>query len=412
MAYGWNGPDPTEASDADDYELGTRYRANADVTLLKARVWTGPGELNIANRKARVWSTAGAQLGIASLPTDLAEGWSTHAYDSPIEITSGTTFVVSFSTGGNEGAAAGALGSDVPSADGLLTALASSNPPGNGVYNLSPGMFPTTGSGTSAFYGADVEYTAGIGGNTAPRITAFTVTAAGATATATVVAEDDETLTGATYRFQWGDGSSDTITTHPTSSAAHTYTLPGSYAVLVTVTDADGASDVDAAPVTVTVADPSVVDLTQARVEQILSGVVDHALRSGWFEAVNGHEPHATPGHGLTVAVWVDAIQPVTSSGLNVTSARLGLMVRIYANGDQEPLDAIDPAVTAATSVLLREYQGDFTLGGLVRHVDVFGVEGPQLGAQAGWLAMDGGRMRVMTIVLPLVVNDLWEQVP
>jgi hypothetical protein len=34
------------------------------------------------------------------------------------------------------------------------------------------------------------------------------------------------------------------------------------------------------------------------------------------------------------------------------------------------------------------------------------------LSAQAGYINQDGKLMRVMTIMLPLVVNDAWVQVP
>ncbi len=54
----------------------------------------------------------------------------------------------------------------------------------------------------------------------------------------------------------------------------------------------------------------------------IINAVVSHAMASGHFEQVNGHEPANPPGHGLTAAVWVDLVEPVRSSGLARTSAR------------------------------------------------------------------------------------------
>lgn len=414
MATAWGGADPTEAVDADDYELGVEYRANADLTITHVRIWTGAGEENVANRRARIWSTAGSQQAVVTLPDDLSTGWSQHALDTPLEKTSGSRFVVSYSTGGNYGALASALDSNVDSADGLVTALSGVNATnGNGVFNLTPGSFPATGPGTRPFYGVDFVYTVGIGGNTSPRITDFTATPAGATVTAVVVAEDDEALTGATYRFNWGDGGADTVTSHPTATAQHTYTVSGVYAVLATVTDSEGAADYEAEPVTVTVPDEAANDLTQADIEAVLSAVESHALASGHFERVNGHEPRNMPSQGLHAAAWIDRIDPLPqASGLSISTYRLMLVVRIYSNGDQEPLDAIDPAILAATNALLKAYTGDFTLGGLVREVDLLGEYGAAMSAQAGWLPIaDNARMRVMTITVPLVVNDLWEQV-
>lgn len=143
----------------------------------------------------------------------------------------------------------------------------------------------------------------------------------------------------------------------------------------------------------------------------IMTGVADHARRTGLFEKVNGHEPKNSPGNGLTAAAWVDTIDPVAiASGLAVTSARVAVLVRIYTNMLMEPQDAIDPNIVNAVSVLMGEYSGDFDLGGLVRNVDLLGSHGVPLRAQAGYLEHDKKLYRVMTITVPLIVNDVWNQ--
>lgn len=73
---------------------------------------------------------------------------------------------------------------------------------------------------------------------------------------------------------------------------------------------------------------------------------------------------------------------------------------------NQQPYDQIDPAVMNATSAVFAAFSGDFTLGGTVRNVDLMGMK-----AQAGYVQQDGQTLRVMTITVPIVVNDLWEQV-
>lgn len=143
----------------------------------------------------------------------------------------------------------------------------------------------------------------------------------------------------------------------------------------------------------------------------LMDGVADRARRTGLFEKVNGHEPKNSPGNGLTAAVWVDTIDPIAlASGLAVTSARVPVMVRIYTNMLMEPQDAIDPNIINAVSVLMGEYAGDFDLGGLVRNVDLLGQHGVPLRAQAGYLEQDKKLYRVMTITVPLIVNDVWNQ--
>lgn len=147
-------------------------------------------------------------------------------------------------------------------------------------------------------------------------------------------------------------------------------------------------------------------------VQGIVDAVQSHAAASGLFDRpVGTHEPLNPPGFGLTCAVWVQDLSAVPSSGLAATSARLILNVRLYLPLTAEADDTIDPHLTAATDTLMAAYNGDFTLDGQVRQVDILGIHGERLAAKAGYLEQDGTVFRVFTIVLPLIVNDLWEQV-
>lgn len=277
MVNAWSGADPVEVVDAGDYELGTQWRAVADITLTHARIYTGPNEVSIANRRARVWTTAGVQLGIATCDNDLPNGWSNWEYDTPIEIVAGTNFVTSHMTGGNYAITANAFDNNVPSADGNVVGVRFvDGANGNGVFNGTPGSFPMTGSGQHHFYGSAFAYTVGIGGNTPPRITSLDIAQAGATVTIGVNAVDDETLVGAEYRWNWGDGSADTVTNYPVVSAQHTYTASGMYAVLVTVTDAGGLSDSAAAPVEVVVTGGR--ELTFFNIPKLLATEISEAI--------------------------------------------------------------------------------------------------------------------------------------
>ncbi|MFJ9214229.1 hypothetical protein [Streptomyces sp. NPDC102264] len=145
-------------------------------------------------------------------------------------------------------------------------------------------------------------------------------------------------------------------------------------------------------------------------ITDIVDKVVSHALATGLFEQVNQSEPKNAPGGGLTCAVWTERVGPVRSSGLSSSSARLVFNVRVYSSLTARPEDAIDPAMLNAVDHLITAYSADFTLGGLVRHVDLLGAEGVPMEAQAGYLLVEGGEYRVMTIVLPLIVNDLWTE--
>lgn len=402
---GWSGADPTGVVDADNYELGTEYSVLQDVTLTRIRVWAPATAVAFPGRTATIWSTAGAVLGTASLASSLPSGWSSYDLASPVGRAAGTRFLVSYTTGGNYGAISHALDSNVDSSDGALRALATAGATnGNGVFNGTPTSFPTS-TINATFYGADVEYDLGLPGQTPPTIQSVTLTADGLDVVADITATDPEGLTGAVYTVDWGDGSAVSVSSTP--SLDHTYSTAGLKAVLAKVTDSTAKVGYFAAAIDL--AEPA----SGLAPQGIIDAVVSHALASGRFERVNGHEPRNPPGVGATAAVWVDLIEPARlNSGLNQTTARLVLNVRIYTSTLSEPQDAIDPAVIGAVSTLMAAYSGDFTLGGLVRNVDLLGQAGNPMAAQAGYLQQDGRLYRVMTISLPLIVNDVWGQAP
>jgi hypothetical protein len=111
--------------------------------------------------------------------------------------------------------------------------------------------------------------------------------------------------------------------------------------------------------------------------------------------------------------MWLDRITPYAlASGLSATSALLVFNVRLFTKMLQYPQDAIDPKMIKAVDTLMDKYSGDFTLGGQVRNVDLLGESGFMLEAQAGYINQDNTLFRVMTLTVPLIVNDAWTQSP
>lgn len=144
----------------------------------------------------------------------------------------------------------------------------------------------------------------------------------------------------------------------------------------------------------------------------ILDAVVTHAMSLGKFEQVNQHEPKNAPGNGLTCAIWADRIGGIRSSGLSSLSARVTFSVRVFQSMQAEPANDIDVVMLDAVDALAGAYAADFTLGDLVRQVDLIGSDGPGLDAVFGYVTVDGIEFRVATITLPLIVNDLWTEAP
>lgn len=242
MPDGWDGSTPASQDDGPStvYELGQDVTANADITITHVSVWHPATSNTIVDRAARFWTTSGTEIDAVPLVDSLPPGWSTYALDTPLERTAGQQFVVSYSTRQYYGAVLGELPNDA--ADGALTYT-------GGRYRGGAEAFPHILSST--FYGVDVVYTPGIAGN-APPVASLAVSMLGRTATATLGAVD-ESPGSVAYRVEWGDGTF-TLTAGPT--AMHTYAAPGTYAVMVTATDAQGAQD-SAAAVAVALPAPS-----------------------------------------------------------------------------------------------------------------------------------------------------------
>lgn len=150
------------------------------------------------------------------------------------------------------------------------------------------------------------------------------------------------------------------------------------------------------------------------RSQNIFDKLADHALASGYFDRVNQHEPKNKPGRGLTCAMWVDRIEPAARrSGLDKTTARVVVNVRVYTNMQQSPQDRIDPSVMDATDYLFEAYSGDFDLGDEDRWIDLLGItQGHPLSAQSGYINIDNMTFRVMTIAVPVIVENAWTQAP
>ncbi|GHH57726.1 DUF4082 domain-containing protein [Lentzea cavernae] len=413
MVLAWNGADPSEVGDGSNYELGVWYRAEVDITITHLRIWTGPGEINVTNRRGRIWSSGGGALAVITLPDNPGDGWTLHALTAPLQIDSGTTFLPSYSTGGNYGALPNALNANVPSADGNLVALSAANSPTgfNGTFNTDPETFPNSGFG-APFYGVDFQYTLGHGDATPPRIVDTSAIADGLQVTAAAVVEDDEDLTGLTLRIDWGDGTDATTVTYPTLQASHTYATSGIYPLLFRATDSSGETANRADFVQVFGADASSNRLNTKAMQQALAS---HAMVLGNFKTVSLHEPRVRPAEPLHVALWWSTITPIDASGLAVTSARVEWLLRMYTPGEQEPQDEMDAIIGDATDRLIGSLARDFDLDdhvvdGLVRMIDIRGAHGARLNAVAGWARWSDGMSRVVTVTIPVIVNDVWQE--
>jgi hypothetical protein len=149
-------------------------------------------------------------------------------------------------------------------------------------------------------------------------------------------------------------------------------------------------------------------------IDTLFDAVVSVFQRTGYFDRTNKHEAKKRPNKGLHAAVWFQNMRSVGAiSGLASSSALVTFIGRIYSDMLKEPQDEIDPAMMRAASNVMRSFHGnfDFGLGSFVRNVDVLGETGTQLDATAGYLAIGQTMFRVIDITVPVIVNDVWDQI-
>lgn len=153
--------------------------------------------------------------------------------------------------------------------------------------------------------------------------------------------------------------------------------------------------------------------LNEAAIKLIYSTMEDQALQTGLFSTVNTHEPKNAPPVPLHCAIYVAYVGPCPGqSSLVNTTGLVRFNARVYRNFISKPEDDIDPNITWASMTLMNQFSNDYTLGGSVREVDLLGQSGSKLEAIAGYLTIQDKLYRVMTVTVPVIINDLWTQAP
>lgn len=148
------------------------------------------------------------------------------------------------------------------------------------------------------------------------------------------------------------------------------------------------------------------------QLKAIVAKVTSVVQALGVFETVNGGALNHVPGAGLRASVWPGRItSPPGSSGLASTSIVLPMLVRIYGRVNSFPVDEIDEDMLDAADKVCDAYIGSFTLGATVRGIDIRGRFGQPMTIEPGYLDVQEGTCRVMTLTLPLIINDAWEEV-
>jgi hypothetical protein len=137
----------------------------------------------------------------------------------------------------------------------------------------------------------------------------------------------------------------------------------------------------------------------------------DHARNLGVFEVARLTEFKQAPPNGLCFALWVQRLGSAPAgSGLAATTALMRCTARIYLPLSYRPEGDIEIKVAGAADGYLGRINGDLTLGGTVRNIDVLAEMAEQPEWEFGHVNIDNKLFRVADLPIGVIFNDAWEQ--
>ncbi len=171
-------PAQSSASDSNGIEVGVRFQSNVAGYVTGIRFYKGAG--NGGTHYGDLWSNTGSLLARAAFTGEGASGWQQVTFDSPVPISSNTTYVAAYyAPQGHYALTKPGLATAIVNSP--LTALADGAGGSNGVYTYSASpSFPTSTSG-SANYWVDVLFNPTPAPDTTPPTVVATTPASGAT---------------------------------------------------------------------------------------------------------------------------------------------------------------------------------------------------------------------------------------
>jgi hypothetical protein len=140
-------PTVTSSGDPDGITLGVRFTPTVAGHVIGVRFFQGVG--NTGTHTGTLYSSSGEELAKATFPSGDGSGWQSVEFATPVEVTAGTSYVVSYwAPNGNYAVSQSFFAADWTSADGALTAPAGAN----GLYRYGSDTFPTSSYNASNYW--------------------------------------------------------------------------------------------------------------------------------------------------------------------------------------------------------------------------------------------------------------------
>jgi hypothetical protein len=158
-------PAIVDSGDTQAVELGTKFTSDTNGSITGLKFYKSAA--NTGTHTASLWTASGQLLATATFSNETASGWQQVNFATPVAITAGTTYVVSYhTTSGHYSVSRSYFTS--PFTSGSLHA-----PANGGVYLYGAGGFPTLTFQGSNYWVDVVLNTTPVADTTAPTVTSF-----------------------------------------------------------------------------------------------------------------------------------------------------------------------------------------------------------------------------------------------
>jgi Domain of unknown function (DUF4347)/Domain of unknown function (DUF4082) len=351
-------PDNPNQSDgvgsAGDYELGMEFTSAKAGKIDAIRYYKSPNETG--THIGRIWSSTGTLLGSVNFTSETASGWQQQALTTPINIAANTTYVVSVNANSYFAVSGNGIATTITNGD--LSAVADGS---NGVYDLTPGVFPIAAS-TNNNYFRDIVFSPNT--ITPPNNQSGTITVSGTatqnqTLTATVA--DGNGLTGVTINYKWQQSNDNGTTwTDIAGATGKTFKLTQAQVknrVRATASYTDALGKIEQPIGIATTAVVNVNDVGKVILKG--SATVGRTLTETVLDAdgLTGVNIQYVWQQSNTGSNWTN-ISGATTKSFALTSAQLGKQVRLRttytdALGSRENIVSAGTAITAQNAIVL-----------------------------------------------------------
>ncbi|MCW3767309.1 MULTISPECIES: DUF4082 domain-containing protein [Paenarthrobacter] len=149
--FGGQEPQTASAQDPSSVELGTAFAVTEPGTVTGIRFYKGPG--NTGTHTGSLWNAAGTRLAQVTFTDETGTGWQTAALPSPVTLTPGQTYIVSYLAPNGGYSYTPAFFTNTWAA-GIFTAPG----PANGRYVYGTGGLAPTNSWNATNYFVDVLF--------------------------------------------------------------------------------------------------------------------------------------------------------------------------------------------------------------------------------------------------------------